>query len=375
MGTGRRLVLGLILCAPCFAAGMREDTARLAARLASLRGSELTAAEFAPLQAEYLAWIDVRVRARATLKTINEELETAKLLLEQPKTFQIDDFQQSHAGYLDLVSVESVRQADDVFALSLVMYTGDYCDYDQTVVLYQRKPFRRLGWLNAEQSYGHGYYLQQLVLERANTSPGRFIASAWTASSCASVWNGGRFRIDLLQTRGITNVFNTYVLAKNDEAIYIDIQESGITFRYDTDMHDTIINRREGIASYKIENAKAVRQAPIASQFGGFIDEWLLLDDEDAARFSSTSAARVHHEIAAKFKKEPFDWQHAADCPGPAREIAVRGDGSEKTTVFLIASSSIGDMRMLSISDKPDPSCREIDILKDLSAITSGPSH
>ena len=155
----------------------------------------------------------------------------------------------------------------------------------------------------------------------------------------------------------------------------ITTQKEGTTFRYETDMHDTVINGREGIASYRMEKGKVVRQAPIASHFGGFIDEWLLLNDEDAARFSSPDAARVHHEIAARFQEEPFDWQHVADCPGPAREIAVRGDASDKVTVFLIASSSIAEMRMLSISDKINPSCREIDIGNDFSAIISGPSH
>jgi hypothetical protein len=32
-------------------------------------------------------------------------------------------------------------------------------------------------------------------------------------------------------------------------------------------------------------------------------------------------------------------------------------------------------MRMLAISDQINSSCREIDISKDLSAITGGPSH
>jgi hypothetical protein len=247
------------------------------------------------------------------------------------------------------------------------------------VALYQRQPFRRLGWLNAERSYQHGYYLHGLAGRlgsgRNRENRGRIIASAWTASNCTSIWNGGRFRIDVLQSRGFTNVLDRHVLARDDDEVKISLEDNVSTFHYITGMHDTIINGRDGIASYKIENDKAIRQAPIASQFGGFIDEWLLLDDEDAARFSSPAAAGLHHELAARFKKEAFDWEHAADCPGPAREIAVRGDESEKTTVFLIAASGIADMRMLSISDTINPSCREIDVNTDLSAITTGPSH
>lgn len=371
MGTGRKLVLGLIVSLPCLAAGMREDTARLAARLASLRGSELTAAEFAPLQAEYLAWIDVRVQARGTVKAINDELGQAKLIYVDPITLT-DDWEASHVGYLSAIRSEPF--GEDVVILKLGIYAGSYCNYDETVVVYQRNPFRRLGWLNAQQAYEHGHYLHGLAVGKDDPTHGRIVASGWTASNCTSVWNGGRFRFDVIRPQ-MTNILNREVVTRDDLEVKITTQNEGATFHYDTDMHDTVINGREGIASYRIENGKAVRQAPIASQFGGFIDEWLLLGDEDAGRFSSPAAATLHHEIAAQFKKEPFDWQHAADCPGPAREIAVRGDESEKTTVFLIASSSIAEMRMLSISDKLNPSCREIDISKDLSAITSGPSH
>ena len=171
------------------------------------------------------------------------------------------------------------------------------------------------------------------------------------------------------------NVLNTGVTARNDEEIQIGIRDKTVTFRYVTGMRDLTFENRPGVSSFQIRDDHVTRQGPIASHFGGFIDEWLLLDDEDAARFSSPAAARLHHELSARFRKEPFDWQHAADCPGPAREIAVRGDETDKTTVFLIAASSIAEMRMLSISDKINPSCREIDISKDLSAITSGPAQ
>jgi hypothetical protein len=372
MGTERKLVLSLIVCLPSVAAGMREDTARLAARLASLQGSELTAAEFTPLQAEYLAWLEVRVQARGTVQTINDELREARLLYAEPTTLP-DDLEASHAGYLDAVRGEPLDE--DVLALKLGIYTGSSCDYDLTVVLYQRKPFRRLGWLNAQEFHEHGHWLHGLAIGREDPARGRIIASAWTSSNCTSVWNGGRFRIDAVQPQGMTNVLNRDAIASDDEEVKISIENSGATFRYSGDMHDTVINNREGIARYKIENGKPIRQAPIASQFGGFIDEWLLLDDEDAARFSSSPAAHLHHELAARFKKEAFDWQHVADCPGSAREVAVRGDESEKVTVFLVAASSIAEMRMLSISDNINPMCREIDISKDLSAITSGPSH
>ncbi len=377
MGTGRRLVVGLILCIPAFAAGMREDTAHMAGRLFPMRAYkvyEFTSLQFQSVRAEYLAWIDSRVRAGNSAAMINAELREANLLSDGPRTIE-DQLDKTYAGYFGTVRVGPIQGADELMAVTLGIYTGGFCNRDETVAIYQRAPLLRLGWLNAERSYTHGYYLASLAASKDNPLQGRIVASAWTATNCTSAWNGGRFRIDLFHGAAMRDVLNTGVTARNDEEIQIGIRDKTVTFRYITGMRDLTFENRPGVSSFQIRDDHVTRQGPIASHFGGFIDEWLLLDDEDAARFSSPAAARLHRELAARFKKEPFDWQHAADCPGPAREIAVRGDESEKTTVFLIASSSIAEMRMLSISDRINPSCREIDIRKDLSAITSGPSH
>jgi hypothetical protein len=371
MGTGRRLAFSFMLLTPGFAAGVKEDTARLVSHLAPLRGGEFTAAEFVPIQAEYLAWIDSRVRARGTLEQINEELRGAKLLFKEPESLQ-NNYGRSEAGYLDEVEVESIPEAIDLLALRLGIYTGSNCGYDETLVLYQRKPFRRLGWLNAEQSFAHGHSLGSVRVGN-NPAQGRIMASAWTASSCVSAWNGTRFRIDLLQSQTIARVLNREALTRNDVEVDINVQGDTATFRYSTDMRDTLIGSRTGVASYRIESGRAIRRGPIASHFGGFIDEWLLLNDDDAARVSAPEAARMHHEVAARFRQDSYDWEHVADCPNGTREIAIQEEKSERTTVFLLRASTIADMRMLLVSDKLDPSCREIDISKDLSAITTGP--
>jgi hypothetical protein len=369
MGTGRRLVYGLMLCTPCFAAEVKGDTARMARHLSSMRGGEFAAAQFQPIQDEYLAWIDSRVRTRGSAKTINEELRQAKLLFRETEGLA-SDFG-SHAGYLGAVQVEPIPEVDDLLALRIGIYTGGGCDYDETVVLYERKPFRRLGWLNAEQSYSHGYYLHGLNAGKNNPARSRIIASAWTASNCTSVWNGTRFRIDLLQPQVVTNILNREASARNDEEVKISIQDNNATFRYSTDMRDTVIQSREGVASYQVLGNRAIRQAPIASQLGGFIDEWLLLDDDEAARVSTPAAAKMHHNVAAGFARDFFEWKRVSDCSGPVREIIIQGEKSRQTFIFLLRFSSLTDMQMLSVSDKGNPSCREIDLSKDPSPITT----
>ena len=126
-----------------------------------------------------------------------------------------------------------------------------------------------------------------------------------------------------------------------------------------------------------MQDGRAIRQAPLAPSFGGFIDEWLRMDDTEAAGWSSPQAAVQHRDVAAKSSKGLFTWEHAATCPGPppAREIAIRWNDSKQVTVFLIGASSAAEMRMLSVSGKRSPSCREIDIGADLREIMAEPSR
>jgi hypothetical protein len=191
------------------------------------------------------------------------------------------------------------------------------------------------------------------------------MASAWVASNCTSNWNGSRFRIDLLRNQSIQNLLATTPGFKNDEDVEINITGNAVMFRYTTVSGETVTIMREAIAQYRIQNGHAVRQAPIALSYGGFIHEWLSMDDAEAARWSTPEAAATHHDMATRFNR--FEWDHAASCLGPpaAREIVVRNDESKATGVFLIAGATAAEMRMQSVSDQRTPGCREIEISPD----------
>ena len=158
--------------------------------------------------------------------------------------------------------------------------------------------------------------------------------------------------------------------------VEISIEDDTVRFDYTTMIGDPDVILRAGVARYGVQGSHAVRQAPIAASFGGFIDEWLGMDDPGAAHWSTRDANIRHHDLAARFKKEYlFSWEHAAACPGPppAREIAIQWSESKQTSVFLISGSTAAEMRMLSVSDKRSPSCRQIDISADRSSILAEP--
>jgi hypothetical protein len=267
-------------------------------------------------------------------------------------------------------------------AIKLGVYTGGYCNFDETIVLYHRKPLRRIAWINAEPSYKHGYQLSRLTVGK-DAAHGTVLASAWFASSCASNWNGGRFRIDRARTQSIRNVLYRDVGFGNLDPVEISVKDDQVTFRYTTLMGETDVLEREGIARYRIQAGRPVRVAPMAPTFGGFISEWLELDDREAARWSTPEPARMHRALVTRFKvgKENFEWEHAANCPGsppgspPAREIGIRSGDGQQTAVFLISGSSAADMRLLSVSGQRSPACTEIEIVNDLSSIIAQPQR
>jgi hypothetical protein len=369
----------LISCDPCYGAvAIRADTSRLADRLQRFRKYklyELSAVEYQPIRREYLAWVDSRMKSGASMAQMNEELEAANLLSKGPENVPDDWFDRTYAGFLGGVGTVPIPGADDLIAVSLGVYTGGYCNFDETVVLYSRRQFRRIAQINAEPLYTHGYYLRALAAGKGDPARGRLVASAWVASNCTSNWNGNFFRIDIPR-RGFTeNALAVGMGAFNADEIRLTVENSTVTFDYTTALGDTDVLTREGIARYEVQDGHVIRQAPVAASFGGFIDEWLTMADAEAARWATPEAGRHHNELAAKFQKDIFEWRHVADCPGspPTREVAVQLNKSKETAVFRITASSRAEMRMVLVSDKISPECREIPISDGLSSILAEP--
>jgi hypothetical protein len=371
-----QLTFGLIWCVPCLGGAVRADTRRLAEHLEKFRHYkiyEMPAAEYKPIQGEYRTWINTRLMAGTSVAQMNEELQAANLLSIGPET--IDDmFDRTYSGFLGEVETVPVTGTDDLLGIKFGVHTGGYCNFDETVLLYRRKPLRNPVQINAELVYTHGYRLRELAAGKDGSARGGIIGSAWVASNCTSNWNGNVFRIDRSRGRAIENILDQGVAAFNGEEMKISVEEDTVTFDYTTSTGETAALTREGIARYRVRAGNAVRQAPLAPSFGGFIAEGLTIEDTEAAHWSTAQANIQHHELAARLKNEVYEWEQVAECPGPpaAREVTIQWDTSKQTTVFWVSGSSAAEMRMLSISDEPSPSCRRI-IRDDLTAILGEP--
>jgi len=288
-----RLSLLAIACAGLISAAVQPDTIRLAEhlkRFRRFRSYEMPAAQYKPLQRGYLSWVTARLKAGASVDAMNSELKAANLLLSPSEPDDVDAIFDSHAGYLTEIEIRPTGASRDVIAIRFGTYTGSACNEDDTVALYHREPFQLLTIINAESSYAHGYILREVSVGNEDAK-GRLIASAWVASNCTSNWNGNIFRIDVARAGVLKTVLEKGVGAFFDDELRIGIEAEGVTFRYSSGIADTDVIVRKAIARYEVHGGHATRVAPIAPSYGGFIDEWLKLEDAEVAQWSSPAAS------------------------------------------------------------------------------------
>ncbi|HLJ49538.1 MAG TPA: hypothetical protein VKU01_26175 [Bryobacteraceae bacterium] len=361
MGFGKPTwILIALVAMPGWGDNRQADTTRLAEHLARFRTEkphELSAPEFYTVQRELLAWIHARVGRGQTVDQLNREMKAARLVSDSAE-MGIQQSERSFAGFLGEIRVERVSGNDDVRALVAGIYTGVYCNYDETAMVYGRDFTRRIAVVNAERSYSHGHQLQTLAAGGDDLGNGSVLASAWVASSCASSWNGSVFRIDRVRRQAVENILARDVLAYDLDPVKIAVGRESVTFQYTAGSKESDVLMRAAVAAYEIRGGRALRMAPLAPLYGGFVEEWLELGDAEAGRWSTPEAARAHHGVAAI--QGSFTWTRAAECPG-SREIALEWGDSGKTAVFRIRGDRAVDLRMVSVSDRMSSACREVD--------------
>jgi hypothetical protein len=330
----------------------------------------MPASEYKPIQREYLSWITVRLKAGVSLDAMNAELKAANLFLESPSNpNDADAILNSHAGYLAEIETQPTEASHHVIAIRFGTYTGSGCNEDETVALYRREPLHLLTTINAESSYTHGYILRDVALGKENAE-GRLIALPGSLPTARATGTAISFESTALaQARSKLSL--TRMSRRSSTTNCGSALREAVTFRYSSGISDIDVIVRTAIARYEVQG-QATRVAPIAPSYGGFIDEWLNLDDAEAARWSSPTASALRHEVSARLTQEFFIFRGAWNCAA-AREIEVESNESKKLSVFRISGSTTEQMRMEAVFDRPSPGCREIDIKRDLTAVLNEP--
>ncbi|WP_321477716.1 hypothetical protein [uncultured Paludibaculum sp.] len=323
---------------------------------------------------------------------MNAELASAHLFVDGPEPDIAEMLDKSYAGFLREIQTGPSDPDGDLLVVTFGIHTGAFCGVNETLALYVRRTMQRIAWINAEnlqadtperrnlqaQGMTRTWFLRDYAVGKDKPGHGRLIGSVWVQSTCTSAGNMESFRIHLLSAKTPKAVLSTEVHAYLGEDLRIRTDGDDVTFTYSSSITDDgPPTPRPAIRRYRVQGGRALREAPLALSFGGFIDEWLRADDAEAARWSSREAALQHRDLAARYRKGTIGWERVAACPGSpsSREIAVRWSESQKRTVFRIGGASAAEMRMLSISDKPFPSCHEITIGNDRRSILAEPSN
>jgi hypothetical protein len=339
-----------------------DGTQRLAALLIPARGQLALAKEqAAQIRAELLAWTDEQIRRGLTIAQLNEQLAASGLLVPEA-LYKTDDIYQPFAGYLEKITSEPIPSASDLLRVDL--HIGMTCSFDQTAVIYRRNPLQRVGWINYADTDGSvAWKIDSITVGTVDSDGERIVAAgqmhAWCTSNYGSIeldiWKLTASRMEPLLERGIA--------ARRDDPVTTAIQGNTVTFRYDQGMRDIDILIRPGTEKYRVDKNRVIRVAPVAVNIVGFIEEWLDLDDSEAAQWSSAEGVR-ERSAAVAWAKDGVEYKGGSRCAGSPRlwQVSVKLADSEDRRIFLVNEDGAEHLQMAGFRSEPVRECPHVDV-------------
>ena len=279
--SGCRIVaVFLFLLLPLFAR-TEPDTLRLVTHVQSFKGrKQIPATEYKVIRNQWIAWIDRRLLQGGTVESMNRELEEARLIA--PELAVADQFENGQLGMVEPLTLLGDGSAPDLMLVDWTMHRG-ICLIDTNVLIYQRTISRHPARIGAYED--SAYLLQDIAVGPIDASGNRLIATGWTASNCASNWNGKAMRIDRvrggIQKNILTRSFSAYSAGGKD--VEAEIKDDVVTFRYQGAVHDGDLLSGPAVSSFRIDGDFATREAPFALTLAGVLNEWICADRQEAA--------------------------------------------------------------------------------------------
>lgn len=330
---------------------------------------DLTAAEVKSIQGEYLAWLNTRVIAGMSIEQMNIELNSGKLLAATNDASVID-FGKSYNGFVGTIhsnalidNGENDKAPNDLLMFLLPIYTGVGCNVDETLVLYNRETRQRIGWINGQTTYQHGLLFGAVAAHPPGSERGRLVATDWITSNCTSNWNGQIFRIDSLSKGRATQVLDHSPAGgamAGSTKIQIDKDVVQFTYYSSANVSHPDDSVPLPVERYRVQGTRALRLEPLAGTLGGFIEEWLGIEDGEAIRFGSPATATQHRTLRIRRSEEWYSFTDAAKCSGTPSTHQVRAlwDKSKRTSYFRVSGDTAATLRMESVTTSPIPGCR-----------------
>ncbi len=366
----KRLLL-LLLATALQAQSLKPDTRALAAELKAIPSKDRGLTQHRGIRKSFLAWADARLKNPEQVAALQRELKIARLSGPGRDEFWGTD----NTGLLK-IDIAPIPSAPDLFAVRLGI--GAPIEYDQTIVLYQRQPWRRIGWLNNELSTDEYSQFSSIKVGEKDAEGKRLVASA--GYPIMRRYDGPfvvQFRIDILESAMLKTILSKEATAEynyvpgNDglEDLFAasSVEGTTATFRYTRRLHDE--SYAPAIQRYSVSGATATRIAPIAITRTAFIDEWIRLDPTEAAQWSTPEALEGHRAINAYLKlhenDDHFYFDKISLCRDSPRTWQISANSAfnapTQRWIFLLSESGAAKMRMLRIGPEPQPGCVEYD--------------
>jgi len=361
----RRVACGLtalwLVSQACLLA-QADGTQRLAALLIPARGQvALTKEQADQIRVELLAWTDERIRRGLTVAQLNEQLAASGLLVPEA-LYKTDDIYQPFAGYLEKITSEPIQSASDLLQINLQI--GMTCSFDQTAVIYRRNPLRRVGWINNPDTKGSvAWKLSLITVGSADPNGERIVAAGMMSGWCTSSLVGIQLRIWKLAGNEMRSLLMRD-LGGRDEPIKVVIDRDSVAFHFARNARDTAFLVRSSIERYKVERDRATRISPLAVHILGFIEEWLGLDDAEAARWSSPEGTKEHASAVAWAKDKLVEYEGGSRCTGSPRlwQVSVKLSDAEDRRFFLVNEDGAESLQMAGFRSEPVRECPHVDV-------------
>ncbi|MBL8212566.1 MAG: hypothetical protein JNK87_17760, partial [Bryobacterales bacterium] len=297
---------------------------------------------YAQLRQEYFAWIDTRVQDRRSTSQMNSESRGAALFVV------VNSEDDRRPGVIEPLRARQVAQAPELLAVEVTIHRAMACNWDVSVLLYDRNTRRRVATLRAVADVRTEPY-SVLALDAKRQASGELVVgSLWAVSNCTSTWNGQRLRMDRIGSGGSRLLLERDLEAQLQENEKVVVKEGQVRFLYNGAVGDGDILSTEIVANYRVTGDTVTREPPIAMTRAGFLAEWL----------------RKNPEALPGFEKG-IEWGVVSECGGsPASwEIEVRSRETAARQFFRIAGERASQLRMAAVNDSKDTACRESETL------------
>lgn len=373
----------LAICAlvPGYTLAQGLDTVALATHLRAVRGVDsIKNPRFPELRREMMRWVDLRVLRGDPVSQINQELRSNNLLYKTAKPTFVPGSDTTVTGYVDQVTVQEAPGADDLLVIRFGV--GMDCGYDQSAIVYRRTPLARLGWIESPSTGAPMNFTSVSVGEEFEGQ--RLLATESYGAWCSSSFTGIRLEIWRIASSGSMHalLIRPDIEGRRwfDNLVTTHVEKNIVTFRYTGDLPEISILVHAAIERYRVDGDKVTRIAPLALDLVGFIDEWMRMDDVQAAQWSEAAAARLHHELAAWYGKGvdlPFARSAVGQtavrrCEGSPRiwEVALQGMDRSDQRHFQISEMGAENLRILQVSRTLSSRCPtvRVDLQKELPA-------